>query len=213
MYFLHPSEPLRTAFTVRPYQGAAPENATFLFVGLDANCAADVADSPIIPELLAYLSDGVAFWQRTGVHHPSLLPGYGNADGAKYHRTFANIGFRPEHAPRIPFVELMHLTTYGRSRLETGDLKLAHLQWLNEVITAGTAARAFVPDGVARLMRASRMFPWLPKEARNDGRALSVWHRSARTTVDCHYHLSVYGHQEAKKQKQITEIRHLAGLA
>ena len=83
MYLLHPSEPLRTAFTVRPYQGEAPENATFLFVGLDANYAADVADSPIFPELLAYLSDGVAFWQRTGVHHPFLLPGYGNADGAK----------------------------------------------------------------------------------------------------------------------------------
>jgi hypothetical protein len=173
----------------------------------------DVANSPIFPELLAYLSDGVAFWQRTGVHHPFLLPAYGNADGAKYHRTFASIGFRPEHAPLVSFVELMHLPTYGRSKLESGDLEPAHLQWLDRLITAGSAANVFVPDSVARLMRASRRFLWLPNEARSNGRALSVWHRSAHTTVYCHYHLSVYGHQEKKKQDQIREIRQLAGLA
>lgn len=212
MYFPHPSEQLRLAFAARPYQGATPEGAEFLFVGLDANYAEDIANNRIFPELLDYLSDGVNFWQRTGVHHPFLLPGYGNLDGARYHRAFASIGFRPEHAPLVSFVELIHLPTYGRSKLVPGDLKASHLDWLNRIITAGVARNVFVPDGVARLMRASGAFAWMPKVPHSGGGALSVWYRSDRTTVYCHYHLSVYGHQERKKQEQIVEIRGLAGL-
>jgi hypothetical protein len=212
MYFPHPSEQLQLAFAARPYQGAAPESAAFLFVGLDANYAEGIANHRIFPALLDYLSNGVEFWRRTGTHHPFLLPGYGNLDGAKYHRAFASIGFRPEHAPLVSFVELIHLPTYGRSKLVPGDLKLSHLDWLNRIITAGMARHVFVPDGVARLARASGAFAWMPKVPHSDGGALSIWYRAARTTVYCHYHLSVYGHQERKKQEQLGEIRRLAGL-
>ena len=209
MYHLHPSETLRRVFAARPFQGAEPERASFIFVGLDANYSADIEGSAIFPQLLEYLSDGVAFWQKTGVHHPFLLPAYGNKDGAKYHRTFATIGFRPEHAPLVSFVEVLHLPTHGRSALEVGDLDADHLRRLDRLILAGSARYVFVPAGVARLMRASGVFRWLPKEARCEGGAMTVWHRTAATTVLCHYHLSTYGHQEQKKREQLAEIRAL----
>ncbi len=136
MYHLHPSETLRRIFAARPFQGAEPERASFVFVGLDANYSPDIERSAIFPQLLDYLSDGVAFWQRTGVHHPFLLSAYGNKDGAKYHRSFARIGFRPEHAPLVSFIELLHLPTYGKSKLAVGDLDLEHLRWVDRVIRA-----------------------------------------------------------------------------
>jgi len=91
VYQLHPSETLRRVFTARPFQGAEPVRASFVFVGLDANYSADIEQSPIFPQLLDYLADGVAFWRKTGVHHPFLLPAYGNKDGTKYHRSFADL--------------------------------------------------------------------------------------------------------------------------
>ena len=209
MYHLHPSETLRRVFAARPFQGAEPERASFVFVGLDANYSPDIESSAIFPQLLEYLSDGVAFWEKTGVHHPFLLPAYGNKDGTKYHRTFATIGFRPEHAHLVSFVEMLHLPTYGRSALDARDLDASHLQRLDRVICAGSARCVFVPAGVARLMRISGAFPWLPKVAESEGGALTVWHRTATTTVFCHYHLSTYGHQEQKKREQIAEIRAL----
>jgi hypothetical protein len=209
MYHLHPSETLRRVFAARPFQGAEPERASFLFVGLDANYSPDIERSAIFPQLLEYLSDGVAFWQKTGVQHPFLLPAYGNKDGTKYHRTFATIGFRPEQAPLVSFIEILHLPTYGRSALDVRDLDASHLQRLDWVMRAGSARHVFVPSGVARLMRASGAFRWLPKEADSEGRALTVWYRSAATTFYCHYHLSTYGHQEQRKREQIAEIRSL----
>lgn len=209
MYHLHPSETLRRIFAARPFQGAEPERASFVFVGLDANYSPDIERSAIFPQLLDYLSNGVAFWQRTGVHHPFLLPAYGNKDGAKYHRSFARIGFRPEHAPLVSFIELLHLPTYGKSKLAVGDLDLEHLRWVDRVIRAGSARYVFIPGSVASRMRGSGCFPWLAKEPRSDGGSLGVWHQSGTTTVYSHYHLSTYGHQERKKSEQIAEIRAL----
>lgn len=209
MYHLHPSETLRRAFAARPFQGAEPERASFIFVGLDANYSADIERSAVFPQLLEYLSDGVAFWRKTSVHHPFLLTAYGNKDGTRYHRTFATIGLRPEHAPMVSFIELLHVPTYGRSALNVSDLSASHLQWLDRVIRAGSARFVFVPAGVARLMRASGAFGWLPGSARVEGSALGVWHRTAKTTVFCHYHLSTYGHQERTKREQLNEIRAL----
>jgi hypothetical protein len=209
VYQLHPSETLRRVFTARPFQGAEPERASFVFVGLDANYSADIERSPIFPQLLDYLADGVAFWKKTGVHHPFLLPAYGNKDGTRYHRSFAGIGFRPMHAPLVSFVEVLHLPTCKQSKLEVSDLDAGHLQWLDRIICAGSARYVFLPATAAQLMRASGSFPWLPKLARSEGGALEVWHRTATTTVFCHYHLSTYGHQEKKKREQIAEIRDL----
>src|SRR5690349_6421729 len=97
MYTPHPSRELTELFARKPYQGVAPENATFLFVGLDANYDERIATSTIFSNVLEYHSDGVAFWRAHGVHHPFLLPGY-SGDGRVYHRNFARIGFRREHA-------------------------------------------------------------------------------------------------------------------
>jgi hypothetical protein len=91
MYRPHPSAELNAKFAARPYQGVEPSAATFLFVGLDANYSLDLEQSPSFRRVLEYHEDGVAFWQRYGVHHPFLLPEY-RGDGRRYHRTFARIG-------------------------------------------------------------------------------------------------------------------------
>lgn len=76
MYLLHPSRELQARFSQRPYQGAEPASATFLFVGLDANYAPSIASSASFSSILDYHEDGVAFWRSHGVHHPFLLPTY-----------------------------------------------------------------------------------------------------------------------------------------
>ena len=209
MYELHPSARLRAAFAARPFQGAVPEEARYVFVGLDANYAADIERGPIFEAMLAYLAEGPAFWRRTGVHHPFLLPAYGSGDGARYHRNFASLGFGPQQADQVSFYELLHVPTVGRSRLAPGDLDRGHLERLSRLVIDGAARYVFMPDGVARLLRTSGAAGWLPKEPRRGSGALGVWHESRSATVICHYHLSVYGHQEATKRAQIEEIRAL----
>ena len=115
-YRLHPSGALNRAFAARPYQGAEPEKATFLFVGLDANYSPAIEQNAVFDRVLDYLEDGVAFWKTHGVHHPFLLPQY-RGDGQKYHKTFARIGFRPEHAEEVSFIEMLHVPTVGQSKL------------------------------------------------------------------------------------------------
>lgn len=46
MYQQHPSTRLTALFHERPYQGAAPEEAAFIFIGLDANYAEDLERTP-----------------------------------------------------------------------------------------------------------------------------------------------------------------------
>lgn len=105
MYQLHPSAKLQALFRKRPFQGGQPENAEFLFVGLDANYAADLERAPAFGSIVEYHDDGVAFWQRHRVHHPFLLPSY-RGDGRRYHQKFARVGFKPEDAARVSFIEL-----------------------------------------------------------------------------------------------------------
>src|SRR4051812_18140893 len=104
MYQPHPSLELNLRFRHRPFQGAAPSAATFLFIGLDANYDENLERSPSFQTVLEYHRDGVAFWRRHGVHHPFLLPDY-RGDGWRYHRTFARIGFSPQHAELVSFAE------------------------------------------------------------------------------------------------------------
>ena len=126
MYHPHPSDLLNKIFSAKPFQGADPETATFLFVGLDANYAPSIETTPIFSSIVDYLDDGVAFWCKYGVHHPFLLPGY-RGDGRLYHKTFASIGFTVEHAAQVSFVELLHVPTCGRSSLVPEDLDPQHL--------------------------------------------------------------------------------------
>ena len=199
MYQRHPSAELYERFRRRPYQGVEPATSKFLFVGLDANYGPDLERSPSFQHVLEYHEDGPAFWRRYGVHHPFLLPS-SRGDGRRYHRTFSRIGFRPEHAHLVSFVELLHVPSVGRSRLTPQNLDLSHMRWLNNAIVHGTAKFVFVSAGVAALMRASGSFPWLPAKAHGDG-PLRLLHSEPARSVYLHLHFSNYG----KFQRQLDD--------
>ena len=207
MYQSHPCAELNMLFRHRPYQGVKPSEATFLFIGLDANYAPDLESSPAFRAVLEYHQDGVAFWRKHGVHHPFLLPDY-RGDGRRYHRTFARIGFTPAHAHLVSFAELLHVPTVGRNELSSQDFDLPHLHNLNDAIIYGKAKHIFVSAGVARLMRTSKVFPWLPKEPSSAG-PLRVLYSEPDRCVYSHLHFSNYG----KFQQQLgDEARAMAAL-
>lgn len=206
MYLPHPSKALNDAFSLKPYQGAPPAEATYLFVGLDANYGQEIERSPIFPSLLQYLEDGAGFWKTYGIHHPFLLPAYGRGDGWMYHFTFSKIGFQPEHANTVSFVELVDRPTFGRSKLNVTDLSKEHLRRLNDVILHGSARHIFIPNSVARCMRESSIFDWLPKVAENEKQGLKVWKCFESKTIYSHYHFSAYGKFEQEKRRQLQVI-------
>ena len=208
MYVAHPSSELNALFARKPYQGVAPDKATFLFVGLDANYEAQIDQKPIFSEIKEYHNDGVAFWRNNGVHHPFLLPRY-SGDGQFYHRSFARIGFGVEHANLVSFVELLHVPTVGRNNIAATDLDLSHLKRLNFAIIDGEAAHIFLPTGVARLMRKTGVFPWLEQTPIEKVGALGVLFRSPTKVVYSHLHFSVYGKFELQKVEQASAIRSL----
>ncbi len=208
-YQAHPSVRLRELFTEKPYQGVAPVQATFLFVGLDANYDPLIERSPVFPKVLAYHADGVEFWQAHGVHHPFLLPEY-SGDGRFYHRSFARIGFSAQQAGLVSFVELLHVPTAGRNKLEVEDLSEAHLKALSAAILEGQPLHIFLPAGVSRLMRSSKAFSWLPEAPVTRQGPLDVLFRGNGKTVYSHLHFSVYG--KFQKQK-IAEAAFMSDLA
>lgn len=207
MFQTHPCRVLSELFARKPYQGAMPESARFLFVGLDANYAADIEHSPIFAKLLAYHEDGPAFWHKHGVHHPFLLPQYAG-DGRRYHQSFAKIGFLPEHADLVSFIELLHLPTVGRSSLVPKDLDSTHLRWLRSAVFSGRAKYVFLSAGVVRLMGAMGLFLQLG-EARGPSCGLRVLFKDPNRTVFLHLHLSNYGKFEAGLQAEAREITRL----
>lgn len=208
MYRKHPSGELGELFALKPYQGAAPREAHFLFVGLDANYDEAIGSAPIFSKVIEYHSDGVAFWRKYGVHHPFLLPGYlGN--GRRYHRTFARAGFTPAHAHLVSFVELLNVPTVGRNVLVPSDLAKTHLEWLDDIIRRGSARHIFISDKVARLMRASRLFPWVPPVPHQGLGPLATWFREGAKIVYSHLHFSVYGKFERRLASELAAIRTL----
>lgn len=209
MYQTHPSAQLCELFKAKPWQGANPWQAEFLFVGLDANYAADVEAQPIFDALLRYHEDGPAFWRVHGVHHPFLLPAY-RGDGRRYHRTFAKIGFTAQHAERVSFIELMHLPTVGRNVLHGSDLDAVHLQRLREMILHGQARHVFLPAGVQRLLMATGKFPELRPSTMTSG-TLPVLHDDGQHRVYRHLHFSNYGKFEAQLRAEVEAIRGLIG--
>ncbi|NIJ73984.1 MULTISPECIES: hypothetical protein [unclassified Xanthomonas] len=200
MYTLHPSAELRRHFSERPFQGAAPWDARFLFVGLDANYAPDIERSPIFPELLRYHQDGVDFWRQHRFHHPFLLPGY-RGDGRRYHRNFARLGFLPGDAAEVSFVELLHLPTVGRNSLVVSDLDPSHLRMLDMAMRQGRARHVFVSAGVARLLRRLPSFGWLRAQPLI-GDGLPQLYADGGRCVYQHLHLSNYGKFEARMQRE-----------
>jgi hypothetical protein len=183
-------------YRAKPYQGARPESAEFVFVGLDANYDAHIESSSVFPCVLEYHYDGVAFWGRHKVHHPFLLADY-RGGGQRYHRNFAEIGFELEDACRVSFVELLHVPTVGRSRLVADDLDSKHLDKLDALIRLGARRNIFLSDGVIRLMLDSRRlldsepFDWLPKPVSKQ--VLPQLHKVKETTIYQHLHFANYG--------------------
>ena len=208
MYLAHPSNELNQLFSRSPYQGVAPEEATFLFVGLDANYESQISTRPIFSKILEYHSDGIGFWRAHGVHHPFLLPEY-SGDGRLYHRSFARIGFAPAHAGLVSFVELLNVPTVGRSKLVAEDLAKSHLERINSAILEGAARHIFVSAGVARLMRDSGVFKWLPPKPIGNAGGLGVLFEERGKTVYSHLHFSVYGKFHQQKASEAVAIRGL----
>ena len=206
MFNFHPSPLLNSLFREKPYQGANPSEAKFLFIGLDANYDAEVETKPIFKKLQEYHEDGVAFWRNHQVHHPFLLPEY-TGDGRFYHRSFSKIGFKPEDASQVSFIELLHVPTVGRSQLVPADLNSQHLLMLNEVIHSGSAEHIFIPQAVARLMLATKQFSWLPKQITDHFGPLGVLYRHDLKTIYRHLHFSVYGKFEERKVSEAAAIR------
>jgi hypothetical protein len=160
MYKLHPSEKLSSIFENKPYQGANPAEAKFLFFDLGANYEESLAEKWYFSEVVEYLSDGVSYWQLKGVHHPFMLPDY-KGDGKLYHRRFAQIGFKPVNASEVSFVELVNFPTICRSKLNIDDLSEDHLKVLSSWVLEGKAEYIFIPAGVLRRMKESKVFGWI----------------------------------------------------
>lgn len=108
----HPSKQLNELYLKKNYQGANPSDAKVLFVGRDPNWAADIETQDMLPYVLEYLTDGIAFWEKNDIHHPFLLPTY-RGDGKKYHRNFARLNIDKSLANEISFVELIGFPTTG----------------------------------------------------------------------------------------------------
>ncbi len=205
-YTLHPSERLVSLFREKPWQGCNPSEAQFLFIGLDANYAADIEQS--LPEIFDYLKSGPDFWRRTGLHHPFRLPHY-KGSGKRYHTKFAEIGFGSEHADIVSFVELLHLPTVGRSPLTVKDLSIEHLEKLSTVIESGKARYVFASAQVVNLMRQSKVFTWLDRGAARKEGAFDILREQNGQTIYQMYHFSCYGHQLEVLNRQIAELRRI----
>lgn len=208
MYYLHPSTKLNELFAKRPFQGADPMKAKFVFIGLDANYDTSIETNGIFDELVEYLADGVNFWSKYGVHHPFLLPKY-KGDGKLYHRNFSKIGFTKLNAPDVSFIEILHLPTYGRSDLKPEDLNQDHLLFLNHMILNGDAMYIFISPKVANLMSKTTIFTWLPKKPIEINSSLKLWYSCEDKKVFWHYHFSNYGKFMATLQNQFKDIGEL----
>ncbi len=218
----HQNPELKKAYAERPFQGAEPESARFMFIGLDANYPENIQNFPlpIFPQLLEYLKDGVRFWKTNvhKVHHPFLLPECPQGAGRIYHEEFARIGFTPQYAGDVSFVELFHLPTVPipgqQNHSEINQLNPEHLRRLNEDILCGCWQFIFISKGVALLMKGSGYFPWLPNNPTDEGGPLKIWIRLKKSKiVYCHYHFSVNRPQFMdEKKRQLQAIADIAGL-
>ena len=167
----HPSVQLVRAF--KGYQGQEPGAARYLFMGLDANFSATIEHSPIFPEVLQYLSDGVGYWKEKRRHHPFLSPSYGKGSGYRYHYQFSKIGLTPVYADKVSFVELLNCPTYGKTNekrfMELIDVE--YLRRLDALIESTKHAKSvFIARGAyARLYDIGKSFgcfSWLPEPRR-----------------------------------------------
>lgn len=135
------SDALVKKYCEKKYQGQSPRDAKVVFIGRDANFAANLSESTYIFDiLLDYLDDGVKFWENSDdptywehrtnsdlirkVHHPFLLPAYRqlpNKDGYTYHYNFSRLELDSRYAQCISFVEVISVPTKGYHRNDPDD--------------------------------------------------------------------------------------------
>ncbi|HMO47242.1 MAG TPA: hypothetical protein PKB14_14570 [Rubrivivax sp.] len=208
MYLRHPSVELQKLFASRPFQGADPLHAVFLFVGLDANYDADIERTRFFARVREYHEDGPRFWRTYGVHHPFLLPDY-QGDGRFYHRSFARIGFSPRHADDVSFVEAVGVPTAGRSDLEPHDLDPLHIAWLARVLLAPGPGCVFLSSKVLRLLRSQAPLSFLPSRPSGEAFGLPLLLNAREKYFFHHQHFSAYGKAARQKQLEAEAIRKL----
>jgi hypothetical protein len=160
MYQVHPSKRLCELFKEKPFQGAIPEESEFIFLGIDANYAAEIEDSSIFEKLIEYHENGASFWKKYNIHHPFLLPDY-KGDGARYHKYFAKLGISSNHSGKISFLELLHLPTVGRNPfLNANDFSAQHIDRIHKLICSDRTLSIFSPATVIKLLDLKRKFPF-----------------------------------------------------
>jgi len=212
-YNCHTSNRLKNCFKKKPWQGNDPTKARFIFVGLDANFDSNIENT--LPVIFDYLDDGVCYWKNKRIHHPFCLNSY-HGSGKLYHKRFAQIGFKPDEAELVSFVELLHLPTTGRSTLNLSDLSSnqskEHLCKLANWFDCGSARYIFLVGGkVTELMRQTGMFPcpWLPRNPVSEKNYpdLKVLYKKNGQTIYEIYHFSVhYKKQVIVLRRQIAQI-------
>ena len=207
-YGAHPSARLNALFRARPYQGADPETATFIFVGLDANFALDVEQSQDFEDLRTYLEDGVAYWRRTSLHHPFLSERY-RGSGKRYHQQFAKIGFSADDAARVSFVELAHLPTHGSGSPQVHELNPTHLDRLEAWMTRGSARFVVMPKSVVRLLHNAGRMRWLDLGSSARFRSLPVIGRRGGALFLAPFHLSYRYAPMSERDQQLADLRSL----
>ena len=207
-YGPHPSAKLRALFEARPFQGAEPSSARFLFFGLDANFALDIEATDSFPDVCDYLQDGVRFWRDRKKHHPFLLTTY-QGSGRGYHKQFEKIGFTPEHASQVSFVEVLDVPTHGSGRPPISLLHAEHLTRLEEWVNCGAAQYVFMPQSVIALLHKVKRFVWLNSNAVSQRGSLPILHETIRTTIFSPYHFSYRYASRAIREQQLSDIGRL----
>jgi len=211
-YGVHRSDALRELFHAKPFQGADPATATFLFMGSDANFADDIESSRVFGDVCDYLRDGVAFWRSKGRHHPFLLDAYAGS-GRRYHRRFEKIGFKPEHAAQVSFVEAFHLPTFGSGQPFASMLQPEHVERLEDWVMHGASRYVFIPKSVLALLHRAGGFPWLDAEPAGHRASLPVLHESPGKVIFAPYHLSYRYVSLELRDRQLADIGALIGTA
>jgi len=139
-----------------------------------------------------------------------------HGDGRKYHDRFATIGFIPENAGLVSFIELLHVPTTGRSDLKGIDLCPNHLLRLAKWFDYGSAKYIFfLSSKVTKLLRQTKKSHGLdllpPNQVEMDGyyKDLKVLRKRNGQTIYEIYHLSCYGWQWPKLERQIAQLREI----
>lgn len=208
MYMRHPSPELQRLFASRPYQGADPSRAKYVFVGLDANYDVNVDRSRFFERVREYHEDGPRFWREHGVHHPFLLADY-TGDGRFYHRSFARIGFTAANADDVSFVEVLEIPTTGRSELEPYDLNPLHIARLAGELRGRRPGYVFLSSKVLRLLRGQAPFSFLPGRPQGEAFGLPLLFADGERYFLHHQHFSAYGKAAQQKQFEAQAIRRL----